>query len=317
MPRYQLFFANKRVDQPVVDSIKELIVKHHPNFKFDDLSSNVPHADDWKIAAGEMLSRCDALICLVGAETHTSGPVDWEIREAHKLQKPVLAATLDENFKTPLCCSELDVSIVSGKKKHLASHIVKLLLPQILFAHYTWGDGKPESDVIEKQYHIIVQSWEALIARRQAVNSIYLTALAALLAGVGVFIGSVDKTGWLRSSAGAMLFAFVGLVLAIIWWHTIISYGILSTAKASVVTAFEKYLPAKVFDAEWQVLESKRYKRTTTADAVTAVVFMVLFLFVGTFAGVIAVNKRLSDDVPSGSATSESVSSGISAGIGP
>jgi hypothetical protein len=44
-----------------------------------------------------------------------------------------------------------------------------------------------------------------------------------------------------------------------------------------VVEAFEAYMPAKLFDAEWKVLEARQYKSTTDTDKQTALFFMLLF----------------------------------------
>jgi len=57
----------------------------------------------------------------------------------------------------------------------------------------------------------------------------------------------------------------------------LISHGTHRNEKAAVITTLEAYMPARLFDAEWRVLERTGYQSTTKADTQTAQFFMILF----------------------------------------
>jgi len=160
----------------------------------------------------------------------------------------------------------------------VAGYIGEMLIPRALFLKHDWSKGPPEATAIWQQYRLMVLSWESLIQRRQTVNTVYITANSALLAGIGILASSLDKLGSIWAALGVMVMAFLGIALSFNWHRTVLSYGTLSRAKSKVVTALEEYMPARLFDAEWRVLEAKRYKSTTATDNQTALFFLVLFV---------------------------------------
>jgi hypothetical protein len=170
------------------------------------------------------------------------------------------------------------MQILEWNPTELAGRIGELLVSRALFLRHDWTRGAPTPEVIWNQYNLMVQSWEALISRRQTVNTLYVSANAALLAGVGILASSADKAGIISASTGAALLALFGAALSFNWRRTVVSYGTLSRAKSKVIAALEAHMPAQLFDAEWRVLEAKRYKSTTETDGQTALFFMLLFL---------------------------------------
>jgi hypothetical protein len=159
----------------------------------------------------------------------------------------------------------------------MANQINELYVVSSLFPRHDWKTGPPSSDSIWNQYQVMVESWEALISRRQTVNTLYVTADAALLAGIGAVASSTDKTGVIGAALGGAVLAFLGWALSYNWRRTLVSYGKLSNAKATVITTLESFMPARLFDAEWKVLQTTRYQSTTEADTETARSFMILF----------------------------------------
>ena len=105
----------------------------------------------------------------------------------------------------------------------------------------------------------------------------YVTANAALLAGIGALVTSVDKIQVQNLAWGSVIITMVGVLLNVNWFRTIVSYGVLSRAKSKVVAAIEDFLPARLFDAEWMVLEANQYRSTTDTDKQTAWFFILLF----------------------------------------
>lgn len=285
MDKFRLFFSHRTADAPQVEELQAKLGTLLPNLPFEDLSRTVPYEDDWKVPASSVLAACDGLICMVGENTHLSEPVDWEVREAHRLGKPLVVTRMSDSYLLPPCCADLGLPATTWDTATIAGQIGELLVSRALFLHRQWPGEKPDWTALVHQYTLMVESWEALIARRQTVNTLYVSATAALLTGIGVLVAGMDRMGPLPSLGGILLVALLGAALSFNWRRTILSYGILSRAKARVVTTLEGYMPAQLFDAEWRVLEAKRYKSTTETDKQTAFFFALVFLVIALVAG--------------------------------
>jgi hypothetical protein len=274
---FRLFFSNRSADAEQVKALQTALARHLPTLPFNDVSLNVPYRDDWKRLALAALESCEAVVCVIGANTHTSEPVDWEVREAHRLGRPLAIIRLSEEYQAPKFCAELKLPILEWNVEQLALQIKQLGVACALFPRHDWKAGAPTPDNLWNQYSVMVQSWEALISRRQTVNTLYVTADAALLAGIGAVASSTSETGAIGAALAVTVLALLGLALSFNWRRTVISYGTLSNAKAAVITTLEAYMPARLFDAEWRVLERTGYQSTTKADTQTAQFFMILF----------------------------------------
>lgn len=293
MTVFKLFFSNRRVDQERVDELQATLRNLLPNLPFKDVSKDVPDSVDWKSHASPLIEECDALICVAGGDTHLSEPVDWEIREAYRLGKPLVITRLSPDHVSPPSCDQLNISPTDWNAAGVAGQIGELLVSRALFLQHNWKNGNPDAGTIWNQYNLMVQSWESLITRRQTVNTLYISATAALLAGVGALISSYDKTGLVPGAVATAILSLLGVALSFNWRRTIISYGVLSRAKSKVIAALEAYMPAQLFDAEWRVLEAKRYKSTTDTDKQTALFFLLLFVAVALVAAGIALGQSM------------------------
>lgn len=291
MNKFRLFFSYRTSEKARVRELQDSLAELLPNFPFEDASVDVPYVDDWKAPATAILESCAGVVCFVGEDTHRSEPVDWEIREACRLGKPLVVTSLSDRYQPPPACKELQIEVARWNANDVAGRIGELLVPRTLFLTHDWSKGMPEPAAIGNQYNLMVQSWEALIARRQTVNTLYISASSALLAGIGVLISSVDKVGHGWTMAGIAIVAFLGAALSFNWRRTVSSYGTLSRAKSKVVAALEAYMPARLFDTEWRVLEAKRYTSTTDTDKQTALFFLLLFLAVFLVAGGVAAGQ--------------------------
>lgn len=291
--RFNVFFSHKSSDEERVLELKKRLRNLLQNFPIKDVAEDVPYIDEWKVAATPIIKSCDLLVCIVGEDTYQSEPVNWEIREAYEFNKPIIITKMGKGLKLPPSCHDLRIESIPWDIDEVAGQISEMLLHRALFLGHDWRTGVPQPDKISQQYNIMVQSWEALIARRQTVNTVYTTASSALLAGIGLLLSFVDKIGFGWTAATVTVIAFLGTALSYNWRRTIISYGILSKAKYRVVEAFEKYMPAQMFDAEWRVLEVRRYKSTTVSDQETAFFFILLFVTIFLIAGGITIGKLI------------------------
>ncbi len=277
MRTHHFFFSFRTSDKQRVEKLLEGIKSCLPNFPIQDISQEVPFCDDWKHHALEQIQRSDGLICVVGKETAKSDPVNWEIEEAVRQSKPVVIAQLDDG-RLPSACHKLNIKPIKALAPKVAEKICDLLVPKALLEGVKVPIQDEQLTLVWNQYSLMVQSWEALISRRQTVNNIYLTGNATILAAIGVFVGSFKDVGASPSLYGGIMLSLLGGLLSLNWLQTIVSYGTLSQAKSKVVLALEHYLPAKLFDTEWAVLEAKKYRSTTRGDKLASQFFILLFI---------------------------------------
>lgn len=108
-------------------------------------------------------------------------------------------------------------------------------------------------------YKLMVSSSEALVARRSAVNTFFLTLNGLLVTGIGLFIRDLAH---LRVEAfGVLLLTVTGMVLCGAWRSLLTSFGQLNAGKFAVIGAMEQRLAAAIYNAEWNALKEGKDKR--------------------------------------------------------
>ena len=139
-------------------------------------------------------------------------------------------------------------------------------------------DGEPgldDAEALLTQYRLFVETSEALVARRQVVNTFFLSVNSIVLAGAGLLLRD-DKFSDLESIALPFL-SIGGAVLCFVWRRLISSFQQLSKGKFEVIHALERRLPARIFAAEWVALgcgkDPKKYKPFTAIEKTTPLVF--------------------------------------------
>jgi hypothetical protein len=117
-------------------------------------------------------------------------------------------------------------------------------------------------------YQIMVKSSEDLVARRQGVNSFFVTINGALLTAIGLIVGS--QVNDLFRALGISVLAATGVILSLAWISRIKSFGQLNTGKFAVISRLELLFPVAIYDAEWVALGSgkdpKKYRTFTSRE---------------------------------------------------
>lgn len=82
--------------------------KNSDQLEFIDYSVKEPFDEKWKTQCTERIKRSSVVIVAIGENTHEREAVDWEIRKAHELGKPVIGMRLysDQNHKIPPAMKE-------------------------------------------------------------------------------------------------------------------------------------------------------------------------------------------------------------------
>ena len=128
-------------------------------------------------------------------------------------------------------------------------------------------------------YKVMVASSEALVARRQGVNTFFLTLNGVIFTALGLVVGK-GLVSYLEAF-GLIGLSVTGGILALAWRGLLVSFSQLNTGKFAVINRIEAFLPAAVYAGEWVALgEGKRpdlYKSSTSRELWTPVTFFVVY----------------------------------------
>ena len=128
-------------------------------------------------------------------------------------------------------------------------------------------------------YKIMVASSEALVARRQTVNTYFLTVNGLLATATGLLIQK-DASTYL-SALSLCVLAIVGVIVAVVWRLVLISFGQLNRGKFAVINGMEAHLSAAIYDAEWIALgrgeDPSLYRSFTDREALVPAALLVVW----------------------------------------
>ena len=255
----------------------------------------------WKIEARHLLNKAQMVLFIVGKNSHASKNIDWELKSAIRLNKLILFYKLEDGNKLNDCLFGLDR--FSGKETLLAEKADTVDAIARRISKYENSEYLIFNNVIEKidrtelleQYKVFLETSESLIARRQTVNSFYVSANTALITITGGLIAVFRET-----SERAILFvliSIVGIVLSVSWIRILSAYGILNGSKMKVISMIERELPASLYDTEWKVmsdrLNSKKYISFTESEKKAPKAFIVLYALIIIAAVVMGINLLL------------------------
>ncbi|MBQ1716095.1 MAG: hypothetical protein II035_07060 [Firmicutes bacterium] len=157
----------------------------------------------------------------------------------------------------------------------------------------SYADLPPENrsqrkgELVE-QYKMFQKTSEDLVARRQSVNSFYISVNSALTGLLGVALGVFDDSVKLIVAA---FMCVAGIILDISWINILEAYGTLNAAKMKVIKLLEEQLPVMLYDAEWRImsdkLNNKKYVSFTDSEKRIPKLFFGLYVII--LVGVIAV----------------------------
>lgn len=95
--------------------------------EFVDYSIKEPFDERWRTQCTERINNSDLLVVMIGPETHTRVAVDWEIRKAISLGKPVIGVRIyrDKNHAVPKALKETNAKIIYWNLEEIQREIDK------------------------------------------------------------------------------------------------------------------------------------------------------------------------------------------------
>ena len=150
-------------------------------------------------------------------------------------------------------------------------------LADIVFRSRSATDQR-ELEVLMEQYKLFVDTSERLVARRQVVNTFFLSVNTLALSAVGLVAKEVQTSPLV--AIGVVAISIAAIVLCVAWKTLVRSYAQLNRGKFAVIDCLEDRLPAALFRAEWAALgagkDPKNYKPFTHTEAAVSNIFMVI-----------------------------------------
>lgn len=239
----------------------------------------------WKIEAASKIKKAQMVIFFVGANSHSSPYIAWELEKAMKHNKPIYTVFLDPNNQNHQVLKRTDK--FSGEEVNYDISVTMDELIGVIKSHEN-GDykifnqdvEKMDTNILFEQYKMFLQTSESLVERRQSVNSFYISVNSAFVALFGSLLAiSIDLKYKLILS---IVFAAVGIVLSVSWIKILISYGNLNSSKMTIIRSIEKQLPASLYDAEWQALSDqlnkKKYVSFTNNEKKIPLIFIIIYV---------------------------------------
>lgn len=278
-----IFVVHSGADkEEVMRNVVTVIEEQHPMAEILVLKNGGPL---WKIEAGNLLRQAQMVLFAVGENSYSSPNIDWELRKALKYNKLVVAYKLHSDCQLNNCLYGEDR--FSKRKKLLAEQTEKLddVLDRIdryengEYKLFNTGTDEMDRGELLEQYKIFLETSENLVARRQTVNSFYIsanTALVTIMATLLTLFGQMEEKLLVCALVSA-----VGMILSFSWYNILDAYGTLNSSKMRVISMIERELPAALYDTEWDVmsdkLNSKKYTSFTDSEKKAPKVFIVLY----------------------------------------
>ena len=140
---------------------------------------------------------------------------------------------------------------------------------QELFGHReSTTPNEAEVSVLFEQYKLIVGTSEALVSRRQQVNTFFLSVNSIILGAIGLLIRENAANNIVGPAF--VILGISGMILCFAWSRMILSFRQLNRGKFDVIHALEQRLPARIFAAEWDALgrgeNPSKYKPFTKTE---------------------------------------------------
>ncbi|MGD0081171.1 MAG: TIR domain-containing protein [Methanoregula sp.] len=99
--------------------------KNSDQLEFIDYSVKEPFDDKWKTRCNDRINQSTVVVVAIGEKTHEREAVNWEIRKAHELGKPVIGMRIhsDKNHKIPPAMEEYGDRVVPWNLDSIQSEI--------------------------------------------------------------------------------------------------------------------------------------------------------------------------------------------------
>ena len=217
----------------------------------------------WKQEVKKLMKSAQIVLYLAGENGHKSRNIDWEIREAKRQQKAIVVLRQSKSniLNKPL----FEKDPFTKEPVLIATEIHKI--EELADITDSYENGKYihlinedcSQDNLFEQYKMFSDTSEALVSRRQNVNSFYISANTALITIAATAFSMNDNL--LSQLLITLALSLPGILLNRSWLKTLESYALINSSKMKILGILEKKLSASLFDAEWEVMSNQYNKK--------------------------------------------------------
>jgi len=118
-------FISFHIDDEAPVNLLRHQAKTSDQLEFTDYSVKEPFDEKWKTQCTERIRQSTIAVVAIGENTHQREAVDWEIRKAHELGKPVIGMRIssEKNHKVPKAMVEHGDRVVPWKLETIQSEL--------------------------------------------------------------------------------------------------------------------------------------------------------------------------------------------------
>ena len=209
------------------------------------------------------MKSAQMILYIVGKESYKSRNINWELKEAIKLNKSVVYLKIEDTYRLNKVLQAKDPftkeDIELADRVFNVQELVDIIMSYENGKYINLINDNTSNDSLFEQYRMFSDTSEALVNRRQNVNSFYITANTALIT---IAATAFSLNGDLISKLViTIVLTIPGILLNHSWAKILESYGIINSSKMKILGMLERQLAASLYDAEWQAMSNKYNKK--------------------------------------------------------
>lgn len=218
----------------------------------------------WKPAVKKLMKSAQIVLYIVNEDGHKSRNIDWEIRQARKQSKAIIVLNEGKQYQLNKTLFEKDPFTKElapiGKEIETVAELFDIIenYENGEYIHLFNGENL-EPEKLFEQYKLFSDTSESLVARRQTVNSFYITANTALITIAATAFSLNENLA--SQLIITMVLSFPGVLLNRSWIKVLDSYSLINSSKMKILEMLEKKLSASLFAAEWEVMSNQYNKK--------------------------------------------------------
>jgi len=249
----------------------------------------------WKREAKRLMKSAQMILYIVGKEGYKSKNIDWEIKEAKKQHKAIVIYNKDGHKlnaslfdKDPFTKENIPIA----KEVKTIDDLVAIVEDYENGKHiHLFNENNLDYEKLFEQYKLFSDTSESLVARRQSVNSFYITTDTALITIAATAFSF--NTDLITQLIITMVLTFPGFMLNRSWLKVMESYSLINSSKMKILGMLEKKLSASLFDAEWEAMSNKynrqRYVSFSDRERLLPIIFNWVYAIVDVICGLIII----------------------------
>lgn len=259
----------------------------------------------WHKDACRMMKRADIIVYAVSPKSALNKNVDWEVKKAMNYGKYLVCLSasqdidikdkqflnkrlfiFDRDEKEEKCYADLlenEEKLFSIISDYNNDRYIKLFNESL--------DLEENKEYLLEQYKIFSDTAEALVTRRQNMNSFYISANTALITVGATVFALCDEKNIISKLLIVLALSIPGIMLNVSWRRTLASYFINNRGKMKILSLLERQLPASLYDAEWKAMKNKyskeKYVSFTESEKNLPLIFTIFYLAIDIIAVIV------------------------------